>query len=414
MRKYQQLTLLVLTVLSVSILVMYKRENAKLKYVLDVVNFFGRNDADAILKLENDTVQIANVYDLGYPMASWQWIGNNFHAYSAFWKQNNGGAGGEVTALVVGLPHVAVNFKCFVRFADKGKMKGRFSFVRLDETMSTQFKFYKFYCKYDGSPRKVIGLTVVDVESKQEHTLLTRDLQNKQIHDKISLTVCLDMNTYNESLDNFATNINIQQFFYHYHILGATEFIVYGAKGMTTYLKNHLLRHGIQPNIFPYNFPFDQSMQQPNRAIITIDCLLRTSNIAQYTVIAGINEYLYPFTSRFKAETEFYQFMEQYTDMTQFEVTTRQICISPHNKLILSDNNLSELLPSGEKFYLYRPQYNYENYKTIILDAKRISVNRYINCSENANVFDWRHLIDETSLRYINTISKELNLYLMQ
>lgn len=230
MRKYQQLTLLLLTVLSVSILVMYKRENAKLKYVLDVVNFFGRNDADAILKLENDTVQSANVYDLGYPMASWQWIGNNFHAYSAFWKQNVGG-GGEISALVVGLPNVAVNFKCFLRFSDKGKMKGRFSFARVHENISKDFKFYKFYCKYDGNMRKVVAVTLTNVDTKQEHTLLTRDLQNKQIKEKIPLTVCLDLNGYNESLDIFASVINLQQFFYHYHILGATEFIVYGTKG---------------------------------------------------------------------------------------------------------------------------------------------------------------------------------------
>lgn len=240
MRKYQQLTLLLLTVLSVSILVMYKRENAKLKYVLDVVNFFGRNDADAILKLENDTVQSANVYDLGYPMASWQWIGNNFHAYSAFWKQNPVKGGGEITALVVGLPNIAINFKCFVRFANKGKMKGRFSFTRVHETLSTQFKFYKFYCKYEGNLRKIVGLILTDIETQQEHTLLTRDLQNKQIREKISFTVCLDLNTYNESLDSFANVLNIQQFFYHYHILGATEFIVYGTKGKfcNTYFTN--------------------------------------------------------------------------------------------------------------------------------------------------------------------------------
>lgn len=184
---------------------------------------------------------------------------------------------------------------------------------------------------------------------------------------------------------------------------------------MTTFLKNHLLRHGIQPNIFPYNFPFDETTQIPNRAIITIDCLLRTSNIAQYAVIAGINEYLYPFAARFKPNTDFYQFIEQHTEeMTQFDIPTRQICISPHNKLILSDNNMSELLPNSEKFYLYRPQYNYENTKTIKLDGNRISLNRYVNCTDIANVFDWRHKIDESSLRYIDTISKELNLYLMQ
>lgn len=186
---------------------------------------------------------------------------------------------------------------------------------------------------------------------------------------------------------------------------------------MTTFLKNHLLRHGIQPNIFPYNFPFDETMQKPNRAIITNDCLLRTSNISDYTIVAGVNEYLYPFTARFKQNTDFYQFMQQYEkeNVTQFEIITRKICVSPHNKLILSDNNLSEHSPEQiDKFYLHRPQYNYESVKTKILDAKKIFLNRYINCKDTANVFDWRHLVDGNTLRYINIIAKELNLYLMQ
>lgn len=425
MRKYQQLTLLVLTLISVSILVMYKKENARLKYVLDVVNFFGRNDADAILKLENNTMQ-ANMYDIGYPMPSWQWIGNNFHVYSAFWKQNVNGNGGEVIALAVGLSNNIVNFKCFVRFADNYSMKGKLGFLRIFENANNinsknnddvNFSIYKFVCKYGGNSRKIVAMTLQDNESNQKHTLVVRDLQNKQITEKISLAICLDLNHYNDSsVEAFASATNLQQFFYHYHILGATEFIVYGGKGISTFVKNRLLRHGIQPNIFPYNFPFDQNIQRPNRAIIEIDCLLRTSNIAQYTMIASINEYLYPFTPKFKPDTLFYQFMEQYSnDFTRFEVTTRTICLSSnHRKLILSDNNMSDFLPSSEKFFLHRPQYNYENYKSTVLDGKRISLHRYVNCSETANIFDWRNLIEENSLRYINTISKELNLYLSQ
>jgi len=407
MRKYQQLILFILTLISIGVLVMYKQENARLKYVIDVVNFFGKNDADAILLLENSS-PISGVYDLGYPMASWQWMGENFHSYSAFWKQYPNGKGGEVVAVTIGLAKAVVNFKCFVRFADKGKMKGKFRFERIKEDSSDEFNVYKFACKYD-SPRKVVGVTFTDVSSQVEHTLLVRDLQIASVKEKIPLAVCLDMT---DGLDSFANLTTIQQFFFHYHIIGGTEFVVYGVNGLSHFIKTRLLRHGIQPNIFPYNFPFEKSNK--NRAIIETDCLLRTSNVAEFVIVAGLNEYLYPYTAKLKPNTEFYQFIKQYsTDITAFEVPTRNICLN-HKSDILSDSNLAEVVPTGDKFYLHRPQFNIGNYKSITLEAKRLSLNRYLNCSEAASVFDWRNLIDEQSLKYINTIARQLTLYLTQ
>lgn len=41
MRKYQQLLLLLVSIISVTVLLIYKSENNRLKYVLEVVNFFG-------------------------------------------------------------------------------------------------------------------------------------------------------------------------------------------------------------------------------------------------------------------------------------------------------------------------------------------------------------------------------------
>lgn len=406
MRKYQQLILFVLTVLSFGILVMYKKENARLLAVLDVVNFFGKNDVDAILKLENSSV-VSGAYDLGYPLASWQWIGGSFHAYSAFWKQWSQGGAGEVVAVTIGEAKAAVNFKCFVRFSDKGKMKGKFRFERIKEDSSEEFSVYKFGCKYE-SARKVVAVTFINVATQAEHTLLVRDLQDKKIKEKIHLAVCLDMT---DGLDTFGNLTTIQEFFYHYHIIGAEEFVVYGTTGLTHFIRTRLLRHGIQPNVFPYNFPFETVSK--NRAIVETDCLLRTSNVADFVIVVGPNEYLYPYTAKFKPRTDFYSFLSQYsTDISTFEVPTRSICMNQKVE-ILSDNNLAEVVPSGEKFFLHRPQFD-TNFKSITLEAKRLSLNRYLNCSETVNIFDWRNLIDEQSLKYINEISHQLNLYLTQ
>lgn len=413
MRKYQQLILLLLTMGSVTVLVMYKKENARLKYVLDVVNFFGRSDVDALLKMENIS-STTGVFDLGYPMASWQWIGNDFHAYSAFWRQRPSGGGGEVVTIAAGLTKAVVSFKCFIRFQDHGKMKGKFSFSKIKEDSNDEFTVYKLICKYEG-PGKVVGITFTDAVLRKEHSLLVRDVQNKAVKEKIHLAVCLDLTTLtNPNLENFSNISTLQQFFFHYHIIGAEEFIVYGTDGITSFLRTRLQRYGIQPNVFPFNFPFAKTTK--NRAIIELDCLMRTSNVAEYAVVVGLNEYFYPYAAKFKPGTHFYDdFLAQFsTDTTKFEVAARSICIHPRN-MILSDNNLAELQSSDDQqFYLHRPRFDHDTFKLVTIERKRLAVNRYINCTEGTNLFDWRNLIDEASLSYINTVSKQLNLFLLQ
>lgn len=89
MRKYQQLALLLISVFSVVVLLMYKSENNRLKYVLKYVNFFGRNDAAVLRRLQNGTGSEAELRlpksAFSKPLPVWQLIGDSFHAYSAYW-----------------------------------------------------------------------------------------------------------------------------------------------------------------------------------------------------------------------------------------------------------------------------------------------------------------------------------------
>jgi len=112
MRKYQQLVLLLISCLSVGILLMYKTENNRLKYVLKYVNFFGRNDAAVLRRLENGTKEDGPQAVLWRPLPVWQMIGDSFHAYSAYWMRNELVAGGEAHVLVVGKKGAVVDFRC--------------------------------------------------------------------------------------------------------------------------------------------------------------------------------------------------------------------------------------------------------------------------------------------------------------
>lgn len=108
MRKYQQLLLVVVSLISVTILIAYKSENNRLNNVLNVVNFFGRTDSLSLVKIEN----VSNFsYGFDFPLPSWTNLGNNFHSYSSFWRKNDLVAGGEAISVVVGSLHASVLFQ---------------------------------------------------------------------------------------------------------------------------------------------------------------------------------------------------------------------------------------------------------------------------------------------------------------
>jgi hypothetical protein len=107
MRKYQQLLLLIITIVSTIVLIVYRSENNRLQNVLNVINFFGQKEIN-LLKIEN----YSNFsYRFDYPQPSFINLDSDFHGYSAFWKKNDLIAGGEVVAIVVGTVHATVLFQ---------------------------------------------------------------------------------------------------------------------------------------------------------------------------------------------------------------------------------------------------------------------------------------------------------------
>lgn len=111
MRKYQQLALILISIVSVGILIVYRSENERLNNVLNVINFFGQKDLGlSLVKIEN----YANfTYNYDYPVPTWTNLGNEFYGYSAFWKKHELKAGGEAIAIVVASIHSTVSFQVY-------------------------------------------------------------------------------------------------------------------------------------------------------------------------------------------------------------------------------------------------------------------------------------------------------------
>lgn len=109
MRKYQQLLLVLVSIISISVLIIYRSENERLNHVLTVINFLGTRESIDFKKISENLANFTYRFD--YPLPSWVSLGSDFHAYSAFWKKNDLLKGGDAVALVVGSVHAKVDFQ---------------------------------------------------------------------------------------------------------------------------------------------------------------------------------------------------------------------------------------------------------------------------------------------------------------
>lgn len=443
MRKYTQLCLVIITVVSVIVLLMYRNEYKQLKYVLDVVNFIGRKDEIALVHLENQTnFYQQSQYEFNAPSPIWQRIGNGFHAYSSFWiKQNDLKAGGELLTVVVGLKHSIVSFKCELNYPDGKVQKGKFVFVREEvigdnpsaaASNNENFIVYKFVCKVSkdyGIPSQGI---FTDISTKTRHQIRVRNLQRKNIEELLTMTLCVDLTPKNHTeIDPFLTEFNLLQFFIHHQLIGIDEFLVYDSTLISSQLQQTLFSHGIKLNIFPFNFPFDNRQRTKIRKLIELDCLLRTSNSVKYAIIAQPRDYIYINQNLMSKPQPLLQMLKNplYGNDVQLDILTNTICRHKMKK-ILSDNLLVSSNTSADynKVVLFKTNFIFMRNNNVAsnqnavtssnLNRNLIFNNHFSDCDVNGmsqkdivgdNPVEWRSLISNEFRQYVDQIGVNVN-----
>ncbi|XP_059612929.1 uncharacterized protein LOC132259352 [Phlebotomus argentipes] len=422
MRKYQQLALVIISLISIMVLIMYRNENSKLRYILEVVNFFGRTDAAALVRIENSTTFSHIAADFATPLPMWTRLGSEFHAYSSFWTKNSFSAGGEVVTLVVGLRHAIVNFRCQLQFPGHASlMSGKFEFAReeYNEVASgsaEEFLMYRFLCKVSrdfGTPETVV---FVNTTSQAEHVLPIRSGRNNTLTPRTSLVACVDMvsSTLPKSSGKslHIPERDILQYFIHHQIVGIDEFIVYDHYHITGHIRELLYRHGIKISILPYNFPFTVTADVQNRVFLETDCLLRTSHDANFVLLARINEYFYPTASLKRSKTLFKALSSHSADIQRFAVTTKTVCTEDSVRILAENHQYDPNAKILHPFIVYRMEAGVvENVKLLDLDPHVAIVHRYSRCSNkssSSSLIDWRTTLKTDHYSYVMKITEEL------
>lgn len=369
MRKYQQLLLIAVSALSVGTLLLYRSENGRLKYVLDVVNFFGQQ-TDRHVGVAGEPS-----FEFTTPFPIWQRIGKGFHAYAAFWRAADRVAGtGEVISIVVGLRHAIVSFRCDVR-SGSASHAARFGFNREEPAVEVpmaakqgggaagdEYIVYKFICKVSDPTMRTAAphrITFTDLSTKQAYSIGIRDLsasaleqQRRPASDSVTKTLLPTLTTTPSRLvacvnlispltpglqryftkgDRLADR-HLLEFFLHHHVIGVHEFIVYDNRDQISLRnKQRLAQHNVRLTYLPFNFPFAlvPGADDPKlRRILQLDCELRTLNISHWYVVAQPNEVLHTDEFLYASNSTLTSLLQRQQEHHRFEVHTNVVCIN--------------------------------------------------------------------------------------
>ncbi|KAK3914554.1 Potassium-transporting ATPase KdpC subunit [Frankliniella fusca] len=291
MRKYQQLLLVVVSAVSVVALLFYHHEYHRLRYVLEVLNFFGKPAENLQCPTINETSLSNRVNGFSSPLPVWVSVGDNHYVYSAFWERNN--------VIIVGTGPANGGFsgrnsyQCEVWLEGKDEpIPGRIHayIIEGQKKKKVGFSGYTLSCEIE----KLISVVPEEVtmwrtEDKvpAKVSLPIHHMNVRRLEDDdpaLSLTVCV----LPDDSQRISSNALIS-FVSYYSILGVSDFILYGGSRYH-HVAFELQKHGASVSVIPWNFP----VSGDGRSELERDCRSRGWPATGNIVVLSLNEYIVP------------------------------------------------------------------------------------------------------------------------
>ncbi|XP_075986080.1 uncharacterized protein LOC142983122 [Anticarsia gemmatalis] len=327
MRKYYQLILVIVCFISIVTLLIYRHEYYRLRYVLEVLNFFGKPGLSEIEFcgpgfnatmlseiLRNSSMEVRETPPL------FQQIDDNFYSYSSFlrsyqkYEKLTQTHAHNIDTIVIGKANVSPNFRCNIWLENTNKPKaGRFSYKTVSEPIN-EFRLYIFQCslaKNLGKP-KGVSFYVNDYNINPIHAPINRVIQvntKRKPRESASIkfvnnivpAICVIPNQIPlVSRDSFI------EFIVFHHMMGVNYFTIYDSMISEDIIRRlNLIPTDItQWNIqfFPLNYPFIFAKSYNIvRNAIELDCLFRhfrldkeESDKASHAMVMSWDEFLAP------------------------------------------------------------------------------------------------------------------------
>lgn len=327
MRKYYQLILVIVCFISIITLLIYRHEYYRLRYVLEVLNFFGKPGLSEIefcgpgfnATMLSEIVRNTSMEVRETPPL-FQQIDDNFYSYSSFLRSYKKYENltplhaHSIDSIVIGKADVKPNFRCNIWLENSDKPKAsRFSYKIVSEAING-YSLYIFQCYLNKNLGKPTGVSfyINDYNINPIHAPINRLIQvntkrkpressSIRFVNNIVPAVCVIPNQVPiVSRDQFI------EFLVFYHMMGVNHFTIYD-----TMISEDIIRrlNLLPPDItqweiqfFPLNYPyvFAKSYDIVRNAI-ELDCLFRhfridkeESNKASHAMVLSWDEFLVP------------------------------------------------------------------------------------------------------------------------
>lgn len=416
MRKYYQAILAVTAIVSLVSLLIYRHEYNKLRYVLEVFNYFGKpgpRRADVNCTNLGTSFTTFNA-KFDEPIPSWQHLEDDLYIYSAYSINDR-----EIRAVGLGTINSISNMQCLIFFENESKpILGSFKFISIGNAVvsslreNSRYGGYHFVCTYTSNETPT-GITFVTKSNKNLNyaPIFPIKIQPRSLsHSRIGICVT-------QSSMKPAKSIDMIGFISFHALIGMDNFIIYDSR-ISNKFNSRLKEIANDPisfwkftyTVIPWNFPFMDIDQNVIREIIEIDCLYRTYNNVAYAIILSWNEYvnlkyhratidlLADFrqtrlvADRYKLKTK--TFCTQQADHKQYVNSTLMIL----KKTKTNVNNLKD-----HSIYIHKPHVTLQNSHMYVKEIGEdlIAVNQYKYCD---NYKKNQEVEDPTILRFAQDV----------
>ncbi|OAD53309.1 hypothetical protein WN48_10473, partial [Eufriesea mexicana] len=298
MRKYYRAALVIIAVVSFISLLVYRHEYNKLRYVLEVFNYFGKPNQKNETNCTNN-VSMFTKFDMNFeePFSSWQRLDNDLYVYSAYNIRDK-----EIQVIGFGSLKNIKDIQCAILFENEIKpILGSFSYLLIHNNLNItntdknfNYKGYHFYCAY--TENKIpIGVMFLIKPNSNLNDVLMLPIKN-QTHNLnyANIGVCIT-----PPFTKPIQPLQMTSFIKFHGIIGMDNFIVYDFGIPNQYNSNFKeLSKSQNPywkftyTLVPWNFPFPNTHPTIIRDLIQADCLYRTYNKVMYIITLSWEEYI--------------------------------------------------------------------------------------------------------------------------
>lgn len=370
MRKYYQAALLAIALFSLISLLFYRHEYKKLRYVLEVFNYFGKP-----VNCLKDPSTGPYTWDLEEPPSSWQRIDDDVYLYSAYQLQD------RIRSIGIARKK-GFNYDCEVFRHDLRPIPGEFTFERIDDSSDDYVGAY-FHCKFH---EDVDPVAVRFYHKGQTETPL---LPVKKVGSTggNSSAICISPTK--------SDYIDAATFLSFHESIGFGNFVSYDF-GASLLLRRVLrtVETTFTYVSLPWNFP-RSDLRDVSRSVLRADCLHRTSELALVAVLSW-NEYLVP---------RYHRTLRDLVDglevADRYRIPVRLFCSNGDAKppVVLERRKVIEV---EDTVAIERPKAQQSGVKEV--SAEAIVVNRYGDCDESQMAKADNY--DTTILRFVGQVQR--------